>query len=53
MNDRIEAFFLHCQIGELHVWTGTHGVLQLEDSAGTLVDIYLDSEGQQKVPVPR
>ena len=35
------------------VWTGTHGVLQLEDKDGQMVDIYLDDEGNQKVPVPK
>jgi len=44
--------YLAEQIGELMVWTGTHGVLQLADSTGTLVDIYLDDEGNKKVPVP-
>lgn len=39
--------------GELQVWTGTHGVLQLEDKDGQLVDIYLDDEGNIKVPVPK
>ena len=37
----------------IKVWTGTHGVLQLEDNDGKMVDIYLDDEGNQKVPVPR
>ena len=37
----------------IKVWTGTHGVLQLEDDDGQMVDIYLDDEGNQKVPVPR
>ena len=66
------------KIGELMVWTGTHGLLQLADSNGNLVmplyfvgwgfnnllifhsfhshlqvDIYLDDEGNQKVPVPK
>jgi len=39
--------------GELQVWTGTHGILQLEDKDGNMVDIYLDDELKSKVPVPR
>jgi len=44
--------YLAEQVGALQVWTGTHGVLQLADASGALVDIYLDDEGLEKVPVP-
>jgi len=46
-------FLAEYVFGDLQVWTGTHGVLQLEDKDGLMVDIYLDDEGELKVPVPR
>jgi len=39
--------------GTLQVWTGTLGILQLEDEDGNLVDIYLDETGLEKIPVPK
>jgi len=45
--------YLAEKIGDLLVWTGTHGILQLADPTGALVDIYLDDEDNEKVPVPK
>lgn len=39
--------------GDIQVWTGTHEVLELPDVNGNNVEIYLDEDGEKKLPVPR